>query len=80
VGQLKAAGSSGCHIRANMPDRLGAQNHSIGTPEADIAKELDATLLKFSILADCGITKASKNGLLATAADALIDALRAADQ
>jgi len=61
-----SAGSSGGYLRANLSDRLDSQNYGIGTREAELAKKLEATLLKFSFLANYGITKASKNGLLAT--------------
>lgn len=64
-----SGGSSGGYVRANMSDRLDSQNYGIGTREADIARRLDATLLKFNFLANYGTTKASKNGLLATFAN-----------
>ena len=64
-----SAGSSGGYIRADMSDRLDSQNYGTGTREADIAKRLDATLLKFSFLANYGTTTASKGGLLANFAN-----------
>ncbi|MDL2354257.1 MAG: hypothetical protein QFF03_03255 [Pseudomonadota bacterium] len=64
-----SAGSSGGYIRANMSDRLDAQNYGIGTREAEIGKHLDATLVKFSFLASYGTTQASKNGLIANIAN-----------
>ncbi len=64
-----SAGSSGGYLRANMQDRLNSQNYGIASKEAEIAKRLDATLLKFSFLANYGVTKASKNGLLANFAN-----------
>lgn len=64
-----SAGSGGGYLRANMQDRLNSQNYGIGSKEAEIAKRLDATLIKFSFLANYGITKVSKNGLLANFAN-----------
>lgn len=60
-----SAGSSGGVVRGNMSDRFNAQNYGNAMKEAEIAKRLNATLLKFNFLANYGVTKASKNGLLA---------------
>lgn len=64
-----SAGSSGGFLRGNMSDRIDSQNYGTGAKEAEIAKRLNATLLKFSFLANYGITKTSKNGLLANFAN-----------
>lgn len=62
-----SGGSSGGKItgnRANMSDRIDSQNYKTGQRESEIAKRLDATLLKFNFLANYGSAKASENGFL----------------
>jgi hypothetical protein len=60
-----SGGSSGGILRGNMGDRLNSQNYGIAMKEAEVAKRLGATLLKFHFLASYGATTASKNGFLA---------------
>lgn len=57
--------STGAPQRGNMSDKLDAQNQGIAGKEAEIAKRLDVTFLKFNFLANYAVTKASKNGFLA---------------
>lgn len=66
---FQSAGSSGGGSRANMSDRFNSQNQGTAGKEGEIAKRLGATLLKFNFLANYGITKASKNGMLANFAN-----------
>ena len=56
--------STGAPQRGNMSDKLDAQNQGIAGKEAEIAKRLDVTFLKFNFLANYAITKATKNGFL----------------
>lgn len=56
--------STGAPQRGNMSDKLDAQNQGIGAKEAEIAKRLDVTFLKFNFLANYVIAKATKNGFL----------------
>lgn len=60
-----SAGSSGGFLRGNMGDRLDSQNYGIAMREAEVAKRLNATLLKFNFLANYGVVKSSKNGFIA---------------
>lgn len=62
---MRAFYQTGATLRGNMGDRFNAQNQGTAGKEGEIAKRLNATLLKFSFLANYGITKASKNGMLA---------------
>ncbi|MDO8310797.1 MAG: hypothetical protein Q7T25_02535 [Sideroxyarcus sp.] len=63
------SGSSNGLLRGNMSDRLDAQNYGIAMREAEVAKRLNATMLKFNFLANYGVVKGSKNGFLATFAN-----------
>lgn len=65
----QSGGSSGGNLRGNMGDRFNSQNQGTAGKEGEIAKRLNATLLKFSFLANYGLTKASKNGMLAVFAN-----------
>ncbi|NEX63729.1 SurA N-terminal domain-containing protein [Noviherbaspirillum galbum] len=65
-----ATGGSSGPLRGNMSDRINSQNYGIASREAEVAKRLNATLLKFSFLANYGMMQASKNGFLATYANA----------
>lgn len=60
-----SGGSSGGFLRGNMGDRIDSQNYGIAMREAEVAKRLNATLLKFNFLANYGVVKASKNGFVA---------------
>lgn len=60
-----ATGGSSGPLRGNMGDRINSQNYGVASREAEIAKRLNATLLKFNYLANYGLISASKNGFLA---------------